>query len=412
MLLQPRNFSHMPIWSWITDRKKEDPHRIRITAGGNLIDYDGNASICTDDLDTAKLHWNSVISTENARYMCLDIKKIYLTAALEYFKYMKIPLALFPVWTIEQYNLQNLALVRWVYIKMRRVVWGLPQAGILANKPLRHKLAPFGYHKSTNTPGLWWHKSRPLTFTLVVRKFGIKFVNKTNVDHLIPSIKKTYTLMEDWTGGLYSGITLEWDYVGHTVNILMPGYIKMKLQEYKHIMPKKLQTCPYLPEPKKFGTEAQAPLPNNSTPKLNENGIKRVQKIVGSILYYARAVDMTVLIALSSIAVIQTKATEKTMARCTQLLDYLLGHVDAKVQFPALDMVLNIHSDASCLLEANTRSRACGHFFMGWMPKNGESIRINGAFHVSMTILHFVIASAAKAELGALYHNGQTGIIF
>jgi hypothetical protein len=56
--------------------QKDDPHRIRITAGGNLIDYDGNASVCMANLDTEKLHWNSVISTENARYMCLDIKKI------------------------------------------------------------------------------------------------------------------------------------------------------------------------------------------------------------------------------------------------------------------------------------------------------------------------------------------------
>jgi hypothetical protein len=39
-----------------------------------------------------------------------------------------------------------------------------------------------------------------------------------------------------------------------------------------------------------------------------------VQKIVGSILYYARAVDMTVLIALSSITVEQTKVMERTMA--------------------------------------------------------------------------------------------------
>jgi hypothetical protein len=94
--------------------QKDDPHRIRITAGGNLIDYDGDASICTADLDTAKLHWNSVISTENAKYMCLDIKKFYLTAALEYFKYMKIPLNLVPVWTTEQYNLHKLALDGWV----------------------------------------------------------------------------------------------------------------------------------------------------------------------------------------------------------------------------------------------------------------------------------------------------------
>jgi hypothetical protein len=188
---------------------------------------------------------------------------------------------------------------------------GLPQAGILANKQLRRKLAPFGYYKSVNTPGLWWHESWPLTFTLVVDNFGVKFVNKADVYHLITSIKKTYTLAEDWTGNVYCGIMLKWDNGGRTVNILMAGYIKMKLQEYKHIMPQKLQTCPYLPELKKFGTEVQAPLPHNSTLKLDAKGIKHVQKIVGSILYYARAVDMMVLMALSSIAVEQMKAMEK-----------------------------------------------------------------------------------------------------
>jgi hypothetical protein len=122
---------------------------------------------------------------------------------------------------------------------------------------------------------------------------------------------------------LYCGITLEWDYVNRTVDISMLGYIKKKLQEYEHVMLKKLQTCPYSPEPKQFGTEAQAPLPPDSSPTLDKKGIKRVQQIVGSILYYARAVDMTVLMALSSIAMDQTKATERTMSRCTHLLDYL-----------------------------------------------------------------------------------------
>jgi hypothetical protein len=121
---------------------------------------------------------------------------------------------------------------------------------------------------------------------------------------------------------------------------------------------------------------------------------------------------MTVLMALSSIAVEQTKATEKTMAQCTQLLDYLSGHVDAKVRFHASDMILNIHSDASYLSEAKAHSRTCGHFFMGWMPQDGKPIRLNGAFHVSTTILRFVVASTAEAELGTLYHNCQTGIIF
>ncbi len=129
-------------------------------------------------------------------------------------------------------------------------------------------------------------------------------------------------------------------------------------------------------------------------------------------MYYAQAVDMTVLMALSTIAVNQTKATKRTMERHTQLLDYLAHNMDAKVRFHALDMILNIHSNALYLSEAKARSRACGHFFMGWMPQNGEPKQLNGAFHLSMTIMQFVVASAAEAELGALYHDCQTGIIF
>ncbi len=53
--------------------QKEDPHQICITAGGNLITYASSPSICSADLNTAKLHWNSVISTKGTKYMCLDI---------------------------------------------------------------------------------------------------------------------------------------------------------------------------------------------------------------------------------------------------------------------------------------------------------------------------------------------------
>ncbi len=343
--------------------QKEDPNRIRITAGGNLIKCDEEVSVRTADINTATLHWNSVISTIGARYMCLDIGNFYLTAALEYFEYMKMPLALFPAWIIEQYNLKELALNGYVHLKIRRAVWGLPQVGILANKRLRRKLAPFGYYKCVNTPGLWYHVSRPISFTLVVDDFGVKYVGKDHADHLIASIKCTYKkLTEDWTGSLYCGILLDWDYVGRTVDISMPGYIKKKLQEYQHSLPKRIQNCPYSPEPKRFGVDAQAPIETDETAVLDAKGIKRIQQIVGSILYYARAVDMTVLMALSSIAVEQTKATEKTLGHCLQLLDYLVSNSEAKVRYHASDMIMNIHSDASYLSETKARSRACGHF--------------------------------------------------
>ncbi len=116
-------------------------------------------------------------------------------------------------------------------IEMRHAVWGLPQAGILANKRLHKNLAPFGYHKCVNTPGLWRHETKAISFTLVVDDFGVKYVKKEDVDHLIASIKSTYSLTEDWTDNMYCRITLEWDYENGHVDISMPGYIKKKLQE-------------------------------------------------------------------------------------------------------------------------------------------------------------------------------------
>jgi hypothetical protein len=75
-----------------------------------------------------------------------------------------------------------------VHLEMRHAIWGLPQAGILANKRLHGKLEPFGYFEHANTLGLWSHKMRPISFMLVVDKFGIKYAKKEDVDHSIGSI--------------------------------------------------------------------------------------------------------------------------------------------------------------------------------------------------------------------------------
>jgi hypothetical protein len=93
-------------------------------AGGYKINYESSASVQTADVDTAKLHLNSTISTALAKYMCLDIKNFYLMATLEYFKNMKIPLTFFPAWNMEQNNLNKHALNGYVHMELRRAVWG------------------------------------------------------------------------------------------------------------------------------------------------------------------------------------------------------------------------------------------------------------------------------------------------
>ena len=237
--------------------------------------------------------------------------------------------------------------------------------GILANKLLRKRLAPKGYYECKQTPGLWhslWrHVTRPISFTLVVDDFGVNYTNKADVDHLIKCLKENYDLTQDWDGELYCGIKLKWNYDERTLDISMPGYIVKQLQKYKHDTPTRPQHCPYSSQP-------------------NPDEIKHIQRVIGSILYYARAVDLTVLMALSTIASKQTHGMENTMRKTKQLLDYLATHLEATVRFHASDMVLNIHSDASYLLEANAHSRACGHFFMEWKADPTKPIKLNGHF--------------------------------
>ena len=211
----------------------------------------------------------------------------------------------------------------------------------------------------------------------------------------------------DWKGELYCGITLEWNYERGYVDISMPGYVKKQLTKYGHPMPKRPQHCPYPPAPVKYGKASQEMPAPDSSPPLDEKGKKRIQQIVGSFQYYARATDTTIPVALSEIATQQSKATKSTEARVQQFLDYMSTHPEAKIRYWASDMVLNVHSDASYLTAPNGRSRAGGHFFLGSVPRDGDPIKLNGAILSLATVLKCVAASAAEAELGALFLNAQ-----
>ena len=88
-------------------------------------------------------------------------------------------------------------------------------------------------------------------------------------------------------------------------------------------------------------------IPTDTRPRLDDKCTKKVQHIVGSLLYYARAIDLTILMALSTIVREQVKSTEKTEKVVQKLLDYGAMYPDAKVRYYARNMILNIYSDAS-----------------------------------------------------------------
>ena len=138
----------------------------------------------------------------------------------------------------------------------------------------------------------------------------------------------------------------------------MPGYIQKVLQRCKHDKHKKHQPSPHPIEPQKYGIAAQEPIPEDTSRIALESEKKRIQQIVGSILYYARSVDSTALVTLNKIATEQEKATNHTIETTEQLLDYMESNPDAMVIFYASDMILNLHSDDSYTSVKDNRSRA------------------------------------------------------
>ena len=107
-------------------------------SGGGLIKigYPGELTTRTADLTTSKILWNSVLSMPGAKFMGIDIKSFFLTAPLDRYEYMKMPLDISPQHVRDQYNLDELAVGDYVYLEIRQAIYGLPQAGILANKLL------------------------------------------------------------------------------------------------------------------------------------------------------------------------------------------------------------------------------------------------------------------------------------
>jgi len=388
--------------------EKANPRRIRWTVGGDRIYYAADVSTKAADLTTAKILLNSVISTPGARFLGIDIKDFYLGTVMTQYEYMRIPLQMLPTAIINQYNLTPLIHHNCVYVEIRKGMYGLPQAGKLANNQLIAALAPFGYHPVPLTAGLWRHKTRDITFCLVVDDFGVKYTNKDDATHLLESLEKcNYKLSTDWTGSRYCGLTIQWDYENRTCDISMPGYITRALSRFLHPAPKHPEISPHPWERPNYGSKTQLTPVLDTSPAISSADKLRLQEVLGTLLYYARALDVTILTAISELSTEMATGTVKTMSKLSQLLDYLSTNPEAIIQYYPSSMQLAIESDASYLSVSKARSRAAGFFYLTsnqGLPTSGP---YNGPIHVYCCVMKEVLSSAAEAELGALFHNAK-----
>jgi hypothetical protein len=195
----------------------------------------------------------------------------------------------------------------------------------------------------------------------------------------------------------------------------MPGYIERALHRFQHPSPKKPQHSPHAWTAPNYSAATQAAIAEDTTSPLGAADITFLQQIIGTLLYYARAVDNTMLVAISTLASVQAKGTEATMDAAVHLLNYCATLPDAVFRFSASDMILHIHSDASYLSVHGGRSRLGGYFYLSQQPPvsgykaTSKPPPFNGPVLVHSTIMPQVLSSADEAEFGALFYNAKDG---
>ena len=328
----------------------------------------------TADLTTCKLHMNSVVSTPGAKFAGGDVKDFYLNTPLKKKRYGKVQAKYIPQETIEKHQLADLIDEDgWLYYEISMGMYGIPEAGRLANDLLRERLKKFGYYECTHTPGFWKHIYKPISWTLIVDDFGFKYTNRQHIKELLEIMSKWYVVKMDWLGTSFGGITLKWNYTNERwVELSLPGFIEKLLIRFKHTRPKQPQDSPHPAPPTKFTRITPAPPPPDEAPRLDEKGVRRIQQICGSVLWYMRACDITTTKGLNSIRRMQSKATEVTRLWTNWMLDYLATHPDAKIRYWQSDMRLIIHSDASFLTKWDAKSNYGGYFYLGWNQSDDE----------------------------------------
>ena len=159
-------------------------------------------------MPTVKCHLNSTISTHEARYATLDISDFYLNTLMARPEYMRIAIKLIPKEILDEYNLMSYAHNGYIYFQVDKGLYGLVQAGKLAYDQLLTRLTAADFYPVPNAPGLFLHKTRPISFTLCVDDFGVKYTNKEDINFLIATLQHDYKLTIDWTGSNYLGLTL------------------------------------------------------------------------------------------------------------------------------------------------------------------------------------------------------------
>jgi hypothetical protein len=392
-------------------KQNKNGFRVRGTLGGDRMPK-GTAearTAHTAPMEAIKILIASTVS-DQAKHptvgaMVVDVKDAYLHSVLAEPCYMRIRLDQLAPATVEKYGLEALAKNGSVLHKVVKGIYGHPEAGRLWQETLiRECLTPAGFKALPSSPCLFANKDKTVVFSLVVDDFFIKYRSRLEAEPLLTALRALYTITVDEQANKYLGLKLDWE-SGKRVSLSLPGYINELLSSLGWSSPKRAHAPACVAELSKRtytqkGTAQQAEV--DSSALLNAKETLFVQTALGGLLYYARAVDSTMLTAINHVAT--TGFTQKALAATEHLLVYAQTHSTAHVCFIACDMVARAQCDASFNGRSRGRSTQGALVYLG---DKDHPYEINGAIDYFSSIIAVVCASAAEAEYAALFMTAR-----
>jgi hypothetical protein len=187
-------------------------------------------------------------------------------------------------------------------------------------------------------------------FALIVDDFAIQYVGNAHLDHLCQAHRKHYKVSKELDGTCFASMTLKWKdspiQAEHSCCLSMPGYICNISTKYKHPIPTKLQLSPQKHCEIVYGQTTQLTHDEPYSPPFSTEGVKIIKGIIGTLLYYVRAVNNKLLATISTLSSQQATTTKATAKAINQLPDYLATYPDDGTTYRTTNMILCAHADA------------------------------------------------------------------
>ena len=409
----PRKYKMMYYNPVLTKKVKNGSvvYRVRGTAGGNNSSFEGDTTAYVADMTTFKILCNKTISDANKQMSTADISDMYLHSTLDEPEYMWIHLSDIPDASMTQFAVNSFVTpgATKVAVRIKGGMYGLPQAGLLAQEKLVKVLYDHGYYMCKHTTCLFKHEVLDTEFVLTVDDFAISH-RPGALQHLLDALRTVYpiTFVTDTNVIDYIGFkaVFNYDIPIRTCTLSMPGYMKAACDRFG-IHPTHNTHNPELFLPIVYGSKAPQFAKEDASPALSQADKTLVQQIVGVLLWYARGVDGTILKAVNSVGSAQATPTENVKTAAIQILLYGHTYPDASITYYASDMILAIDADASYLGETGARSRAACTF--KFVTKDNPDYS-NGLIECISTIIPTIVTCAAEAEYAGLFIAGQTGL--